>query len=69
MSTKLEELEQQARALSREERAKLSEMLLESLREGPIVDIEAARGARNPRAGGSLRPGRAANCFGRRSVC
>ena len=43
MSTKLEELEQQARALNAEERAKLAEMLLESLREGPtIVDIEAA---------------------------
>lgn len=42
MSTTLEELEQQARSLSAEERARLAEMLLESLREPPLAEIEAA---------------------------
>jgi putative addiction module component (TIGR02574 family) len=41
MATSLEELEQQARALGAEERAKLAESLLESLH-SPISDIEAA---------------------------
>lgn len=42
MSTTLKELEQQARSLSAEERARLAEMLLESLREPPLAEIEAA---------------------------
>jgi len=42
MSTTLKELEQQARSLSAEERARLAEMLLESLREAPLAEIEAA---------------------------
>ena len=42
MSEELKELERQARALSAEERAQLAERLLESLREAPIADIEAA---------------------------
>jgi putative addiction module component (TIGR02574 family) len=39
----LTELEAQARALTAEERAKLAETLLESLREAPNAEIEAAR--------------------------
>ncbi len=42
MSTTLKELEQQARSLSAEDRARLAEMLLESLREAPLAEIEAA---------------------------
>ena len=42
MSDVLKELEQQAKALTAEERAKLAEILLESLQEAPIADIEAA---------------------------
>ena len=42
MSDVLKELEQQAKALTPEERAKLAEILLESLQEAPIADIEAA---------------------------
>lgn len=42
MSTTLKELEEQARSLSAEERARLAEMLLESLREAPLAEIEAA---------------------------
>jgi putative addiction module component (TIGR02574 family) len=42
MSTTLKELEQQACSLSAEERAKLAEVLLESLREAPLAEIEAA---------------------------
>lgn len=42
MSTTLKELEQQARSLSVEERARLAEMLLDSLREAPLAEIEAA---------------------------
>ena len=38
----LKELEQQARALSPEERAKLAEALLDSLRDAPVASIEAA---------------------------
>ncbi|MDB5792099.1 MAG: addiction module antitoxin RelB [Massilia sp.] len=38
----LNELEQQARALSPEERAKLAEALLDSLRDAPVAAIEAA---------------------------
>ena len=42
MSTTLKELERQARSLSAEERAQLAEVLLESLREAPLAEIEAA---------------------------
>ena len=42
MSDTLKELEQQARSLSAEERAELVEMLLDSLREAPLAEIEAA---------------------------
>ena len=38
----LHEIEQQARTLSAEERARLAEVLLESLQEPPLADIEAA---------------------------
>ena len=38
----LKELQEQARALGLEDRAKLAETLLDSLREAPIADIEAA---------------------------
>lgn len=38
----LKELEQQARALAPEERARLAESLLDSLRDAPIAEIEAA---------------------------
>ena len=38
----LKELEQQARALTPEERARLAEVLLESLRDAPLAEIEAA---------------------------
>ncbi|MDN5850086.1 MAG: addiction module protein [Nitrococcus sp.] len=41
MATSLQELEQQARALGAEERAKLAESLLESL-QAPLRDIESA---------------------------
>ena len=41
MSDTLNELERQARSLSAEERAQLAEMLLDSLRESPLADIEA----------------------------
>ena len=40
MSDTLKELEAQARALSPEERARLAESLLESLRDAPIAEIE-----------------------------
>jgi putative addiction module component (TIGR02574 family) len=40
----LEQLEEQARALTPQERAKLAEMLLESLRATPVAEIEAAWG-------------------------
>jgi len=42
MSETLKELERQARALTPEERARLAELLLESLRDAPIAEIEAA---------------------------
>ena len=42
MSDTLKELEAQARALSPEERARLAESLLESLRDAPIAEIEKA---------------------------
>jgi len=42
MSATLKELEQQARSLSPEERARLAELLLESLRDAPLAEIEAA---------------------------
>ncbi|MGZ3519271.1 MAG: addiction module protein [Vulcanimicrobiaceae bacterium] len=38
----LKELEEQARALTPEERAKLAEAILDSLRDAPIAEIEAA---------------------------
>lgn len=41
MSSSLKEIEQQARNLSTEERAKLAEILLESLQSPPLSDIEA----------------------------
>lgn len=41
MSITLEELEQQARALAPEQRARLVDVLLESLRDGPLAEIEA----------------------------
>ena len=42
MTESVKELERQARQLSAEERAQLAELLLESLHEGPIAEIEAA---------------------------
>ena len=42
MSDVLKELETQARALSPEERARLAEVLLESLRGAPLAEIEQA---------------------------
>jgi putative addiction module component (TIGR02574 family) len=44
MSASLEQLEQQARSLSAEERAKLAQSMLESLHT-PVAEIEAAWGA------------------------
>lgn len=42
MSATLKELEEQARSLSAEDRAKLAELLLESLREEAVAEIEQA---------------------------
>lgn len=42
MPITLEELEQQARSLSPEERARLADVLLESLRAAPLAEIESA---------------------------
>ena len=42
MADVLKELEQQAKALTPEERARLAEVLLESLQDAPIAAIEAA---------------------------
>ena len=42
MSDTLKELEARARSLSPEERARLAEMLLESLRDAPLAEIEKA---------------------------
>jgi putative addiction module component (TIGR02574 family) len=44
MSDTLKVLEAQARALSPEERARLAESLLESLRDAPLAEIEKAWG-------------------------
>lgn len=42
MADVLKELEQQAKALTAEERARLAEVLLESLQDAPIAEMEAA---------------------------
>ena len=42
MSVTLAEVEEQARKLSPEERARLADALLESLREAPLAEIQAA---------------------------
>ena len=42
MSATLKEIEQQVHTLSVEDRARLAEVLLESLHESPLSDIEAA---------------------------
>jgi len=42
VSDSLKELEERAKSLSPQERAQLAEMLLESLREESLADIEAA---------------------------
>lgn len=42
MSTTLKELELQVRSLTAEERTRLAEVLLESLREEPLAEIEVA---------------------------
>ena len=42
MADTLKELEARARSLSPEERARLAEMLLESLRDAPLAEIEKA---------------------------
>jgi putative addiction module component (TIGR02574 family) len=42
MSITLQELEKQARSLSPEERARLADSLLESLRDTPLAEIETA---------------------------
>lgn len=42
MSDALKDLEQRVKALSAEERARLAELLLESLEEGSLAEIEAA---------------------------
>jgi putative addiction module component (TIGR02574 family) len=42
MAPLLKEIERQARALSAEERAQLAETLLDTLREPPLVEIDAA---------------------------
>lgn len=42
MSDTLKELEARARSLSPEERARLAESLLESLRDAPLAEIEKA---------------------------
>jgi putative addiction module component (TIGR02574 family) len=41
MSATLKEIEQQARSLSPDERARLADALLDSLREAPLAEIEA----------------------------
>lgn len=41
MSVTLQELEQQARSLSPDERARLADVLLDSLRDAPLAEIEA----------------------------
>jgi putative addiction module component (TIGR02574 family) len=42
MSITLKEIEVQARSLSPEERARIADVLLESLRDAPLAEIEAA---------------------------
>ena len=42
MSDTLKELEKKAKALTAEERAQLAEVLLESLHDTPLLEIEAA---------------------------
>ena len=42
MAEQLSELEQQARALSPDDRARLAEVLLESLQGSPLSEVEAA---------------------------
>jgi putative addiction module component (TIGR02574 family) len=42
MSDTLKEIEAQARSLSPEERARLAQSLLESLRDAPVAEIEKA---------------------------
>lgn len=42
MASSLKDIEQQARALDAEERAKLADALLDSLRVPPLSDIEAS---------------------------
>jgi putative addiction module component (TIGR02574 family) len=42
MADTLKELEARARSLSPEERARLAELLLESLRDAPLAEIEKA---------------------------
>ncbi|MBI2754745.1 MAG: addiction module protein [Betaproteobacteria bacterium] len=42
MSDMLKELERRARTLTAEERAELAELLLESLRDTPLAEIESA---------------------------
>ena len=42
MADTLEELQTQARSLSPEERAKLADFLLDSLRDAPLAEIEQA---------------------------
>lgn len=42
MSISLAEMEQQARLLSPDERARLAEVLLESLQDTPLSEVEAA---------------------------
>ena len=42
MSDTLKELEKKARALTAEERAQLAEVLLESLHDTPLLEIESA---------------------------
>ena len=42
MSVTLHELEQQGRSLSPDERARPADVLLESLRDAPLAEIEAA---------------------------
>jgi putative addiction module component (TIGR02574 family) len=42
MSDALKELEKQAKSLTADERARLAELLLESIQDSPLAEIEAA---------------------------
>lgn len=42
MSIRFEDIEKEARRLPADERAKLAEVLLESLQEGPLAEVSAA---------------------------